>query len=179
MFDRSKKAFEADRLHFAADWFVNGIPLPMSLPAPVSSPHDACKKAAKLIKRHSQVRSMDNKTCLHWALRDSGLTVQGGDTMRVVIKGSYRVNADDAGAGEAGGRGLHRVSVAQHSVRFFTRERKIYVPRSGGSMTATRFVHAADEARRHAEAQSTGRHPYPRWRHLDGDRCHCEVPPAR
>lgn len=91
--------FDPHRAIFSADWFINDVELPTALPAPVASPHDLCKKAASTIKRHTKVRSGDDKLLIHWALGDCGLVVQGGDYLKVLLKASYRLTEAEVAAG--------------------------------------------------------------------------------
>ena len=69
---------DASRMVWAADWSLNHVELPISLPAPVHSPHELCKKAARLVRKYSKARVDDERhhMLLHWALGDKGLVVQ-------------------------------------------------------------------------------------------------------
>eukprot|EP00966_Prymnesium_polylepis_P083404 1932067-Prymnesium_polylepis.1 len=90
---------DPQRLIWSADWFINEVELPTSMPAPVSTPHELCKKAARTIRKHANVRTGDDKLLLHWALQDAGLVVQAGDYLRLIVKASYRLTESEAAAG--------------------------------------------------------------------------------
>ena len=92
-------AYDSSRLIWSADWFINDVELPTSLPAPVCTPHELCKRAAKTIKKHTNQRSGDDKLILHWPLQNDGLVVQGGDYLRLIVKASYKLNENEAAAG--------------------------------------------------------------------------------
>ncbi|KAL1495996.1 hypothetical protein AB1Y20_014633 [Prymnesium parvum] len=102
------------RLIWAADWYINDVELPLALPAPVSTPHPLCAKAAQKLRKYAGVRTADDKLLLHWALADAGLVVQGGDYLRLIVKASYRITEAEAAAGaldaaaaaDAGGGGV-------------------------------------------------------------------------
>ena len=83
--------FDPSRLVWSADFAINNIELPMSLPAPVCTPHESCRRAAKLVRKHSKARVDDEKhhLLLHWPLREHGLVVKGRDYLKLLIKGSY------------------------------------------------------------------------------------------
>ena len=84
---------------WTADWTINDVPLPHDLPAPVCSPHELCRAAAKAIKKHTKHKMGSDQVLLHWPLADGGLFVQGGDNIRLVIKASYRMNAGEVETG--------------------------------------------------------------------------------
>ena len=185
---------------WVADWTINDVELPHDLPAPVCSPHELCRAAAKAIKKHTKHKVGSDEVLLHWPLADGGLFVQGGDNIRLVVKGSYRMNAAEvetgvfsagssrdgessstsarrssstsssrsssrgfgrkqsatpspAGFARAGlalredkkkveaGRErregeLRRLGAAKNALRFFTRERCVYIPQQASGMTA-------------------------------------------
>jgi hypothetical protein len=178
---------------WTADWTINDVPLPHDLPAPVCSPHELCRAAAKAIKKHTKHKMGSDQVLLHWPLADGGLFVQGGDNIRLVIKASYRMNAGEVETGvisassrdgessSSGGGGggtsarssfsgfarrsqsgspssaglgraslalrddkrkerregeLRRLGAARNTMRFFTRERCVYIPQQASGMTA-------------------------------------------
>ena len=182
---------------WTADWTINDVELPHDLPAPVCSPHELCRAAAKAIKKHTKHTIGSDQVLLHWPLADGGLFVQGGDNIRLVIKASYRMNAaevetgvigssrDGESSSSGGGGGtsarssfsgfarrsqsgspssaglgraslalrddkkkveagrerregeLRRLGAARNALRFFTRERCVYIPQQASGMTAT------------------------------------------
>ena len=191
---------------WVADWTINDVELPHDLPAPVCSPHELCRAAAKAIRKHTKHKVGSDQVLLHWPLADGGLFVQGGDNIRLIIKASYRMNAAEVAsgvissspagsrdqAGESGrsssssssrsgasgrsnssvfgrkpsavplsaasGRAallqattdrkkgeaarerrlgeLRRLGAARNALRFFTRERCVYIPQQASGMTA-------------------------------------------
>lgn len=175
-------ALDAKRLIWTADWYINDVELPLSLPAPVCTPHPLCSKAAQKIRRHTGVRSGDDKLLLHWVLRDAGLVVQGGDYVRLILKASYTLTESEAAAGSldssrtsasspsssrtgmfarhssaktvgsAGGKAgvkestrrrhkekkqnTYEWSSSHRAVRFYTRERRVYVQQLVSGMSA-------------------------------------------
>ncbi len=133
--------FAPERLVWTADWAINEVELPMSLPAPVSTPHDACRKASKLIRKHcaSSARGSERDKCvLHWALHECGLVVRGGDRLRLVLKASYQLTAEEAASRRLGaGRREKGGSVSgSQLLRFYTRERRVYIQSRASGMSA-------------------------------------------
>ena len=140
---------------WTADWTINDVELPHDLPAPVCSPHELCRAAAKAIKKHARHKLGSDQVLLHWPLADGGLFVHGGDNIRLVVKASYRMNAAEVETGvissssrdgdkkkaEAGRERregeLRRLGAARNALRFFTRERCVHVPQQASGMTAT------------------------------------------
>jgi len=138
---------------WTADWTINDVELPHDLPAPVCSPHELCRAAAKAIKKHAKHKLGSDQVLLHWPLADGGLFVYGGDNIRLVVKASYRMNAAEVETGvissssrdkkkaEAGRERregeLRRLGAARNTLRFFTRERCVHVPQQASGMTAT------------------------------------------
>ena len=124
---------------WTADWTINDVELPHDLPAPVCSPHELCRAAAKAIKKHAKHKLGSDQVLLHWPLADGGLFVYGGDNIRLVVKASYRMNAAEVETGvissssrdkkkaEAGRERregeLRRLGAVRNTLRFFTRER--------------------------------------------------------
>ena len=106
----------------------------MTLPAPTHSPHESCKKAAKVIRKYTRVHVDDEKKhlLLHWHIRDHGLVVQGRDYLKLLIKGAYRLPAPSA----KGKKGKEAVGSSGTSVRFLTCERAVYIQPSAESLTA-------------------------------------------
>ena len=110
-------SLDASKLIWAATWSINNVELPLALPAPVCSPHELCRKAAKLVRKYSKAKVDDDKhLLLHWPLTEHGLIVQGGDDLRLLIKGSV-LPAD----------GVSR--------RFMTKERAVHIQRSAAGFT--------------------------------------------
>ena len=109
---------DVQRIVWSASWSLNYVELPLSLPAPVHSPHENCRKAARLVRKHSKARVDDEHKhmLLHWALADYGLVVQGGDDLKLLIKGSY-------------------TPVGGAARRFLTKERSVHIQRSASGMT--------------------------------------------
>ena len=110
---------DSSNLVWSATWSINGIELPISLPAPVCTPHELCRKAAKLVTKYapkSRVTNEKDHVLLHWALADSGLVVQGGDDLQLLIKGSV-------------------LSANGVSRRFMTKERRVHIQKTAANFT--------------------------------------------
>ena len=111
----------------------------MSLPAPVCTPHELCKKAAKLMRKHAKHAKVDDASrhlLLHWDLRDHGLVVNSRDYLKLLLKGSYRLPSPPQAKDKAAAQ-QQQQQQQQHGqiVRFATRERSVFIqPRS--AMTA-------------------------------------------
>ena len=187
MASKKPPPIDAKRLIWSSDWFVNDVELPMELPAPVSN-NELTRRAAKLIRKHAGGAARGgeaDRLVLYWSLRESALLVHGGDSVKIILKGSYMLSPEELALGapavgaaapaeppkramslfarkdsRAGGGGgssasaattpaaasargrsgscdLRRLGAAQQTVRFFTRERRIYVPQQPSGMTAT------------------------------------------
>jgi len=105
----------------------------MELPVPVCGSHDLCKRASKTLKKYSHSRPSTEQLLVHWQLQECGLIVHGGDLIKLLLKASYRPKP----AVEK----EHKAHAASHSsseqsVRFFTAERRVYVPKQASGMTA-------------------------------------------
>ena len=110
----------------------------MSLPAPVCTPHESCRRAAKLVRKHSKARVDDEKhhLLLHWPLREHGLVVKGRDYLKLLIKGSYVLPSSTQPPAKGKPRGKDAPSPPGKVVRFITCERAVYIQPTAGSMTA-------------------------------------------